>query len=81
MTEPAHIIRTVRVTNFELVRVLEGNAVRFRADDGSLVDIRLSTVQELIADVQEAQRALPPELRQAMPRAQAEALTRPVKLP
>lgn len=68
---------TVLVTNFELMRALDGHAQTFAASDGQQVIIRLYGVDELLAAQREAAASLPgPD--PGMSRTQATQLCRPL---
>lgn len=73
----------VTVTNAELLMVLRGEALTFKALDGQEVRLRMATAPELESQIREARRKLglepelPPE-QGATIKAEAERLSRPI---
>jgi endonuclease YncB( thermonuclease family) len=67
---------TVLVTNFELLRVLDGNELTFATTGGTPVKIRLTGVDELLASHREACEAI--GMEPSMTRNEAIALSMPV---
>ncbi len=51
-------MRTVPLTNFELVRILAGNPMTCRTLDGEEIQVRLFTADELLEAVEQAGRKL-----------------------
>jgi hypothetical protein len=50
---------TVLVTNFELLHVLAGHEMRFTAEDGATVAVRLAVPEELLRSQRAAAAGLP----------------------
>lgn len=77
----------VTASNFEILRVLEGNRLRFGSDDGQTVEIRLATADELIEKTRAAQERMreemgwgPDEGPDGMSRTHAENLATPIDI-
>jgi hypothetical protein len=77
------------LTNFQLLRILQGHPMGARTSDGESVTVRLPTTDELLEGSQDERRRLIETMKdqpgwsppQPMTRAQAEDLTQPLTEP